>query len=157
AYNAGRTIGATLASVTAQTYPHLDIIVVDDGSTDKTQDIVRHHMARDPRIRLLAQANRRVAAARNRGVAASSADLIGPIDADDLWRPEKIDRQLRALEAAPPTTGLVYTWSVTINARDEIIGFGTAATEEGDVSTALATANFMENGSCVLMRRQAFE
>jgi glycosyltransferase involved in cell wall biosynthesis len=71
AYSAARTIGATLASVTAQTCPHLDIIVVDDGSTDKTTDIVRHHGARDRPIRLIGQPNQGVATARNRGVAAS--------------------------------------------------------------------------------------
>ena len=69
AFNAQATIGATLASVRAQTHAELEIIVVDDGSTDGTRAEVLRHSAVDPRVRLVEQSNGGVAAARNRGIA----------------------------------------------------------------------------------------
>src|SRR5262245_12926949 len=86
-YNAERTISATLKSVCRQTHLALDIVVVDDGSTDASAPIVAAHTRSDQRIRLLQQKNGGVAAARNRGVAATAADLLAFIDADDLWAP----------------------------------------------------------------------
>lgn len=73
AYNAAATLPATLRSVIAQTYPHLEIIVVDDGSRDDTLVIAHSYAARDQRIRVISQANAGVAAARNAGIALSKA------------------------------------------------------------------------------------
>ena len=97
AYNAAATLDETLRSVRAQTHRALEIIVVDDGSLDDTAAIARRHAAEDERVRVLCQANAGVAAARNAGWQSSRADLIAFIDADDLWAPTKIERQLQAL------------------------------------------------------------
>src|SRR5438045_2856629 len=87
AYNAGVTIGATLDSIRAQTHTNLEVLVIDDGSTDATAKIVQRHASVDPRIRLIRQSNEGVAAPRNRGIAEARGEYLAPIDADALWRP----------------------------------------------------------------------
>ena len=117
AYNAAATIGETLRSALAQTYPQLEVLVVDDGSTDATADIVRSFVARDPRVRLLQQANAGVAAARNLAIAQSRGAYVAPLDADDLWHPQKIALQLEALRRGGPRVGVVYCWWRVIDMR----------------------------------------
>src|SRR5262245_57856494 len=90
AFNAGATLDQTLRSVRAQTYTHLEVIVVDDGSKDATAEIALAHAKSDARIRLVRQANGGVASARNAGIREARAALVAPIDADDLWAPTKI-------------------------------------------------------------------
>src|SRR5262245_43574539 len=97
AYNAGRWIARTLQSAQNQTLTQIEIIVVDDGSTDDTADIVRSAMNEDPRIILIQQPNRGVASARNSGIAAARSEFVAPLDADDLWHPERLKRHVEAL------------------------------------------------------------
>src|SRR5882724_12888422 len=92
AHNARAFIADTLASAQAQTYENLEIIVIDDGSTGDTATIVEAIAARDLRVRLLHQQNQGVASARNFAIRESLGTLIAPLDADDLWHPEKIAR-----------------------------------------------------------------
>jgi glycosyltransferase involved in cell wall biosynthesis len=103
-YNRGEMLRAALESVLAQTVPVGEIVVVDDGSTDDTHAIVESLAARDERAHVLylggEHTNRR-GEVRNRGVAASSGDLLAFLDSDDLWKPERIERQLSALSRAP--------------------------------------------------------
>ena len=156
AFNAQATIGATLASVRAQTHRDLEIIVVDDGSTDDTRAEVLRHAAADPRVRLVEQPNGGVAAARNRGMAESSALFIAPIDADDLWRPDKIARQLALIEAQPEV-GLVSTaYSVLDGAGRVTMEFGGAVPRTHQFLD-LCRRNFIGNGSSALMRRSVAE
>lgn len=98
AYNARHTLPATLESLFAQTWPHLEIIVVDDGSTDGTAQMLAHYGAR---VRLLSQPNGGLARARATGVAAARGQWIALLDADDLCRPERLALQARVLEALP--------------------------------------------------------
>lgn len=86
-YNAAATIEDTIESVQAQTEGDWEMFVVDDGSSDATADVVRSIAERDDRITLLSQSNSGVAAARNAGIARSTAPLIGFVDADDYWFP----------------------------------------------------------------------
>lgn len=87
-----------LDSVIEQTRLPAEVIVVDDGSTDDTAELVE---SRFPGVRLLRQENRGVSAARNRGIEASRGEWIALLDSDDEWRPRKLERQLSALEAQP--------------------------------------------------------
>lgn len=120
AFNAAEMIDEMLQSVRGQTYRCLEIIVVDDGSIDQTAEIVRQHIAQDQRIRLNKQENSGVATARNRGISEAIGYYVTPIDADDLWRPEKIERQMAALHRAGKAVGLVYTWYALIDANSRI-------------------------------------
>ena len=104
AYNASAYVGDALESVLVQTSSPAEIIVVDDGSSDDTAAIVRR---RADRVRLVSQANRGVAAARNVGVSVSSQPHVAFLDADDRWLPVKLERQLAAMDATPGC-GVVY-------------------------------------------------
>jgi glycosyltransferase involved in cell wall biosynthesis len=91
AYNAERFLADAIESILAQTHALFEVIVVDDGSTDGTAGIAGRY--RD-RVRCVTQANAGLAAARNAGVGAASGDFVAFLDADDLWLPEKLARQL---------------------------------------------------------------
>jgi glycosyltransferase involved in cell wall biosynthesis len=157
AYNAGQTLNQTLASARSQTHRHLEIIVVDDGSTDDTVAIAADHAADDPRVSVISQANAGVAAARNAGVAAAGADFIALLDADDLWASTKIEQQLAIFARGDPRVALVYTWFALLDAQSRVIKLGPQVQHEGDVLDPLAYYNFIGNGSAPLVRRTAIE
>ena len=94
AYNAASFIARALESVLAQTYRPLEIVVVDDGSTDETAAIVR---GIEGPIRLIMQANAGVAAARNRGITESRGKFVAMLDADDEWLPTRLERTLEPM------------------------------------------------------------
>jgi len=155
AFNAARTIGETLRSVRSQTHRHLEILVVDDGSVDATAQIVRRHAAEDRRIRLIRQPNAGVAAARNRAIAEATSDYVAPIDADDLWRPDKIEKQLARLHRDGETVALVYAWFAVIDENSRIVAAAPRPTHTGNVIGKIFGGNFPGNGSTVLMRKAA--
>lgn len=100
ALNEERFVAATLESVRQQTYPHWEVIVVDDGSSDGTVDIVRGYSDRDDRIRLLRNSIRNgPGAPRNVGLGAASGRFVAFLDADDLWLPAKLERQVDFMSA----------------------------------------------------------
>jgi glycosyltransferase involved in cell wall biosynthesis len=98
-FNKRRHIQRAVGSVLGQTCPDLEIIVVDDGSTDGGGEIVRH--TADPRVRLVRQQNAGAAAARNRGVQEASSELVAFLDADDEWRPEFLETVVGLYERHP--------------------------------------------------------
>jgi glycosyltransferase involved in cell wall biosynthesis len=98
AYNAARYLGAAVESVLAQTFDDLEVLVVDDGSTDGSADLVADL---GPKVRVIRQPNSGVSSARNRGIAESAGRYLAFLDADDTWLPEKLERQLAALRASP--------------------------------------------------------
>lgn len=103
-YNAEKTILQTLASVTAQTAQPLEIIVVDDGSTDQSYKLVQNYIAdyKGPiHFTLYQQANAGVSKARNEGMKRAQGDLIALLDSDDRWQAEKLTRQLEVFSAHP--------------------------------------------------------
>lgn len=104
AYNSEQLIGASIDSVLAQSYRPLEIIVVDDGSKDRTKAAAT---AFDGSVRYLFQANQGPAAARNTGIAAASGDLICFLDADDLWTADKLESQIAFMEQHPEV-GLLF-------------------------------------------------
>jgi len=97
-YNGERFVAEAIASVLAQTHQPVEVIVVDDGSTDATPDVVR---AFGSSVQYLQQPNAGPPAARNVGIRAARGEFIGFLDADDRWRPEKLARQLALFDAEP--------------------------------------------------------
>ena len=93
-YNGERFIPETIESVLRQTYPHWDMIVVDDGSTDRTAEIAAGYAARDSRVRLVRQPNGGTASARNSAMKRASGRYIALLDADDVWDANFLERQL---------------------------------------------------------------
>jgi hypothetical protein len=123
-YNAERFIGRTLGSALNQTFKDIEVIVVNDGSTDKTQFIVEDFVANDGRVRLFNTINRGVATARNFGIENARGAYVAFLDADDLWHPTKIERQFKALSAhvSDSTWAGVYVFHRAIDDEDRVIG-----------------------------------
>lgn len=117
-YNRAHLVGRAIQSVLNQTYQDLEIILVNDGSTDNTEEIVK--VFNDDRIRYIRHdENKGAAAARNTGIEAALGEYIAFQDSDDEWLPEKLEKQIRVLENAPAKVGVVYTdmWRIRGNAR----------------------------------------
>ena len=112
-YNKGPYIARALTSVLAQTFQDIEVIVVDDGSTDGGAEVVRGFD--DPRIRLIQQENRGVSAARNRGIEAARAELVAFLDADDEWTAGHLETIIRlrrnASEAGIYATSYIESFS----------------------------------------------
>lgn len=98
AYNAEAFIADTVRSALDQTFPDLQVTVIDDGSTDAT---AAHAALDDARVRVISQENRGMSRSRNRGMAETDSEFVALLDADDLWHPEKLRLQLQALQARP--------------------------------------------------------
>lgn len=98
AHNSRRYIVETLDSILAQRHRPLEILVVDDGSTDSTAQMVRGYT---PEVRLIEQEQRGHPAARNTGIRAAAGEFLAFLDHDDLWSPDKLERQLASFEQNP--------------------------------------------------------
>ncbi|MFC1848268.1 glycosyltransferase family 2 protein [Chloroflexota bacterium] len=106
-YNRASLVTRAIDSVLVQTYPYLEVVVVDDGSTDNTTDVVGSYA--DERVKCVKhRKNRGVSAARNAGINVSRGEFIGFLDSDDEWLPEKLERQVEKFKSASVNTGLVY-------------------------------------------------
>lgn len=114
AYNAAKTVSATLDALLAQSCPALEIVVVDDGSKDETREVLAAY--RD-RVRLVFQPNGGVSAARNRGVAETIGDWVAFCDADDLWHKEKLKVMSAVLSSAPDVDLAFHEFWTVIDGR----------------------------------------
>lgn len=101
AYNSGKYLDETIKSAIAQTWPNKEIIIVDDGSADKSLEIAKKYQ--NDHVKVFGQANKGASAARNRGIKEAKGDYIQFLDADDLLAPDKIEKQLNAIGNDPNT------------------------------------------------------
>ncbi|ANT62392.1 glucosyl transferase [Salipiger sp. CCB-MM3] len=154
AFNAEATLGETLASLRLQTLSDLEIIVVDDGSTDQTPQIAAKIAAADPRVRLIRQANRGLAGARNSGIAAARASYIGFCDADDHWAPGKLAAHVAHLEANPHV-GLSFAGSLLMTETGAPMRRAQRPRLKAIGATHVFKRNPVGNGSVPVMRREA--
>ncbi|HUQ88889.1 MAG TPA: glycosyltransferase [Vicinamibacterales bacterium] len=151
AYNAEKFIADTVNSVLSQTYQDFEIIVVDDGSKDGTLAALQPF---GDRVRVHQQANGGVARARNTGVSLAQGTWVAFLDADDLWLPEKLERQL-AISSAP----MIYTDRFNIGDRGDLPELQSEVTpmSGGDLFVPLLReGNFITNTS-VMIRRELFQ
>ena len=154
AYNSAGTLGRALASVYAQDYQPLDIVVVDDASRDDTAAVVLAHDARGVRL-IRHERNQGASAARNTGVRAAAGELIAFLDADDEWLPGKLDRQVAGL-LAHPAWSLVACHAVQINPDGSDAGpvYSDRRPASGpDAWRVLLAYNFVAT-PCVIARRR---
>ncbi|MBD2250023.1 glycosyltransferase family 2 protein [Nostoc parmelioides] len=151
AYNAERTILETINSVLKQTFSDLEIIVINDGSTDRTVEVIQN--VDDARLKVYSYENSRASGARNHGISHAVGDFISFLDADDLWTPDKLELQLAALNHYPEA-GVAYSWTYTIDDKGELLK-PFEPLYEGNVYTDLLLANFLTNGSNPLIRKAA--
>lgn len=157
AYNAQRWIDQSVASAQSQSLRDIEIIVVDDGSTDDTPAMVAGMAGRDARIRLIRQSNAGVGAARNAGIRFARGRFIAPLDADDVWEPEKLERQLQRMKERGDRTALVYCWHKWIDENGMALGYKSNSTIEGDARSAILLRNFIGNASVPLFRASALK
>ena len=153
AYNAERFIEQALASVICQTYRDIEVLVVDDGSQDLTADIINSICLKDPRVLFFQQAQSGVAAARNTAIQHSKGQYIAPIDADDVWHPQHLEKLVTCMFHAGPSVGLVYAWSIVMDEQGQLTRDFLVSPIEGKVYETLLTYNFLGNASTCLIRR----
>jgi glycosyltransferase involved in cell wall biosynthesis len=150
AYNAAATLDETLLSVRRQSYPELEILVIDDGSTDTTAAIANRHAAADARVTVVRKTNGGVSAARNEALDRATGALFATVDADDLWHPDKIACQIESMRNRSGGVVLNYTWFVYIDAKGRVLS-AAEPSEEGCVVARMCRGNLIGNGSSPIM------
>ena len=118
-YNAERFVKEAIESILAQTYADFECIVINDGSTDGSEEIIKSFS--DARIKLISQPNRGVIGALNTGLKAAQGTYIARMDADDVSEPTRLEEQIRFMKAHP-TVALCGTWAKTIDENGKELG-----------------------------------
>lgn len=152
AYNAARTVAAAIESVRAQAIDELELIVVDDGSTDATPTVLAGLSM--PRLQVLRQPNAGPSAARNRAIDAARGRYLAFLDADDVWLPGKLQAQCQAL-ADDARASVAYGWVDFVDDRGQFVHRDRRAALDGDVYAPLLQHNFIASGSNILVTRDA--
>lgn len=155
AFNVEATMSRTLNALLAQTYANFEIIIVDDGSSDSSIEIAQT-FAEDPRVRLVRQANRGLAGARNTGIHEAKGDVIGFCDADDLWVPEKLARHVAHLDANPQV-GVSYSGSALMDDDGQLTGQAQRPKLTDVGAPNIFKRNPIGNGSAVVIRRKTLD
>lgn len=153
-YNGEKTIRETIESVLQQTFPNFEVLVINDGSTDATLDILSQ--IKDSRLQIFSYPNARQAASRNRGLERAKGKYIAFLDADDLWTVDKLELQVKALQSNPEAV-FAYSWTDYIDERGNFLHPGRHITKNGNIYADLIVNNFVENGSNPLIRREVFD
>lgn len=153
-FNGEKTIRATIDSVLAQTFSDFELIIINDGSTDSTLEIVSQYQ--DSRLKVFSYSNAGLSATRNRGISLASGEYIACIDADDLWLVSKLEVQLNALKNNPEAV-LAYSWTDFIGESGQVTHSGSHAKWSGYVYEQLLIQHFLESGSNALIRKSILE
>ncbi len=153
AYNASGYIAETIESVLRQSYQDFDFIVVDDGSSDTTAEVVRRF---EPRVTLIQQPNTGAGGARNAGFEVATGEYIAIVDADDLWSPDKLGQQVELMDAHPDA-GLCYTDCSSIDEHGSPLKRSMIAAHPPLTCLALLTSFNPIVTSSVLYRRRFLE
>ncbi|GAB1545029.1 glycosyltransferase [Scytonema sp. NUACC21] len=153
AYNAERTILDTIQSVQQQTFSNFEIIVINDGSTDNTLELLKSVC--DERLKVFSYKNGGISTARNYGISHARGEFIAFLDADDLWTTDKLELQLAALQKHPKA-GVAYSWTYFWHEKKSVYE-GKPIFFQGNVQANLLVDDFISSGSNTLIRRQAIE
>lgn len=151
-YNGENYIASAIQSVLAQTYADWELIAVNDGSTDNSQNILTSFES-EPRVRVINQKNRGLAAARNAGIAVASGEFVGLLDGDDEWRPRFLEEML-ALAAANSSRAVFYCCAQCMDSTGEDLPqlAGAKSVKPAEMYRTLLDANFIIP-STVMMKR----
>ena len=155
-YNSLRYIAETIQTVLPQTYQDFEVLVVNDGSTDGTANWVNSLSDREPKVRMVSQANQGLAGARCTGVTNARGKYVAFIDDDDLWELTKLEKQVNSLESNPQA-GLCYTWTALADSEGKATGRVIASNAEGNVWQAMTEMNIVCCGSTPMIRRSCFD
>lgn len=153
-YNVEKYIAATVLSVLQQTYTNFELLIIDDGSPDQSIKICQSFT--DPRIKIIRQQNRGVAAARNTGIRYSQGQYLAFLDADDLWVPQKLEKHIEHLESSH-TVGVSFSRSAFIDEVGEPIGLYQMSKLKDITPLDLLCRTPIGNGSVAVFRKEVFE
>ena len=153
-YNTAATIVETLESLFAQTYENFEVIVVDDGSTDHSMELVQQFD--DLRCIIVRQENRGLNGARNAGIRNAKAPYIAFLDADDLWRPQMLEKHVEHLETNP-TVGISFSPSALIGENSQSLGIRQRPKLRDITPRDVICRNPIGNGSAGVFRREVFD
>lgn len=142
-------------SVLNQTYPHLELIVVDDGSTDGT--LQKLSQIEDPRLRVLSQPNRGASQARNLGFSEARGEFIAFLDADDLWFPDYLETALVTLYRSPDPKGMAYSWYYAVDDQNRLMHLSPGYQHTGLQFETLLYTEGMLIPSTTVIHRAVFE
>jgi glycosyltransferase involved in cell wall biosynthesis len=149
-YNYDRYLPGAVESVLAQTWEDWELVVIDDGSTDATPEVMAPYLS-DPRVHYHRRPHLGPAAAKSEAVRRSRAPLVAFLDADDVWLPQKLERQL-ALFRADPDVGVVYSRRWLIDPHGEYLEYAQPLLHRGWVLEALFRTNFVCFSSAMARR-----
>jgi glycosyltransferase involved in cell wall biosynthesis len=155
-FNAEAFMRQTLQSVCGQTYRNLEILVVDDGSTDHTPDIAREFAAADARVRLLQKTNGGLSSARNFGIDHARGKYLSFVDGDDFWHPSKIEKHVAHLEANPEV-GVSYSATQFVDQRGQPMRHRRFPKMRNLSDYYLFCRNPITTGSTAVFRREIFD
>lgn len=152
-YNYASYVGEAIDSVLRQDYPNVEIIVIDDGSSDDSRAVIESY---GDRVKGIFQKNQGVAATRNNGVAATEGEFVAFLDADDAWMPTKLSRQMDRF--ADASVGLVHVGVAEMDSSGAGVGENLAGLE-GRVANDLLLLRpvILGGGSGVVIRRRIFD
>lgn len=153
-YNIEKYISATIESVLNQTYPHFELLIVDDESPDRSVEICQQY--NDPRIKIISQKNRGLAGARNTGIRHAQGDYIALLDGDDLWLPEKLASHVEHLETNAHV-GVSFSRSEFIDGEGQSLGIYQMPKFRDITPGYLLCRNPIGNGSAPVIRREVFD
>ncbi|MEO0986046.1 MAG: glycosyltransferase [Cyanobacteria bacterium J06639_14] len=156
AYNIETYLESALQSLISQTFEHFEVIIVDDGSTDKTHDIAKQFCYRDNRFKVVCKPNGGLSSARNYGIRHANSEYIALLDADDIYRPRKIETHVAILEQHA-SVGVVYSASQAIrdDGKSIFISLSGKPVDRNPLK-ALLFKNFIGHGSNAIFRRSIF-
>ncbi|HEY5588810.1 MAG TPA: glycosyltransferase family 2 protein [Candidatus Paceibacterota bacterium] len=152
-YNSEKYLEMTIKSVIVQTYADIEIVIIDDCSTDSSYDVIKKWGAADSRIRILRNEKKLgVAETRNKGIETALGEYIALLDSDDIWLPEKLEKQISFMEEK--CCSLSYCSYDLINSTDNIFGEPFLVPKMANLS-ALLKNNFL-SCSTIIVRREFF-
>ncbi len=155
-YNRAKFVTKAIDSVLVQTYKDYEIIVVDDGSTDNTHEVVRSF--NDPRINYIRhEENRGSGAARNTGIKASRGEYIAFLDSDDEWLPTKLSKQMTIFQAAPEQLGVVYCGVYFVDYQSDRIIKTIVPTYRGDFSKRILKRGSGPSLPAAVVKKECFD
>ena len=153
-YGVEKYIASTVQSVLEQTYKNFELLIIDDGSPDRSIEICQQFT--DSRIKIISQENRGVAAARNTGIHYAEGEYIALLDGDDIWLPQKLEKHVEHLENSPEI-GVSFSRSAFINEAGEPLGIYQMSKLEEITPLDLLCRTPVGNGSVAVIRREVFE
>jgi hypothetical protein len=153
-YNVEQYISETIQSVLNQTYPHFELLIIDDQSPDRSVEICQQFQ--DSRLKIISQKNRGLAGARNTGIRHAQGDYLAFLDGDDLWLPEKLAKHIEHLESCPQV-GVSFSRSEFVDSQGKSMGIYQMPKLTGITPDHLLCRNPIGNGSAPVIRKEVFE